>query len=70
MIAIRLSAEDAAFLVAQLTRHLTTVENELVHTEARSMQASLARDYDRLVNLRDRLSREVDAFSAPLGSPQ
>ena len=47
-VTLHLSADEATFLSDQLQRQLTTVESELVHTDARGMQRALAADLDRL----------------------
>lgn len=55
MISLRLSREEVVFLAEQLERQLTTVENELVHTDARGMQRDLAADLERLRALAARI---------------
>ena len=57
MISVELQHDDAAFLREQLGIRLREVENELIHTEKRSMQADIARDLERLQRLHDHVAR-------------
>lgn len=54
--ALDLSPAEAQFLETHLRRHIMHVENELVHTDNREMQRSLAHDLEELEKLRQRLS--------------
>ena len=54
--ALDLSPAEAQFLETHLRRHIMHVENELVHTDNREMQRSLAHDLAELEKLRKRLS--------------
>jgi hypothetical protein len=56
---LELSTEEAHFLKAQLARHLTEVEDELVHTDVRALQADLNRDLERLRVIQARLERTL-----------
>lgn len=60
MINIELTIDDAAFLAENLTQHLRHVNNELVHTDKRSLQADLARDVENLERLRDRVMHALE----------
>ena len=55
---IDLSADEMRTLRAAIDRAVKRVEDELVHTEAPSLQHALNRDYQKLVALRDRLVGE------------
>lgn len=55
MIHFELTADEAKFLAAQLADRRRHIENELVHTDKRSMQADIARDLERVEVLYDRL---------------
>jgi hypothetical protein len=48
MVQIQLSEIDATFLCEQLKRHVTRLDDELVHTDKRSMQRDIAKDVDHL----------------------
>lgn len=61
MVTLQLAAADAAFLKEQLGSQLNHIENELVHTDDRSMQRALAADLERLKTLCDRVVRAVEA---------
>jgi hypothetical protein len=52
-----LSPVEIQFLEVQLGRHIMHVENELVHTDSRDMQRSLARDLEALELLRRRIAK-------------
>lgn len=60
MITIQLTNDDATFLAEQLIERARHVENELVHTDKRSLQAAIARDLEHLEQLRDRVLRAVE----------
>jgi hypothetical protein len=60
MIDLQLTTQEATFLLDELNKQREHIENELVHTDARAMQADLARDLDRLDRLRQRLSTAVN----------
>jgi hypothetical protein len=55
---IDLSADEMRTLRVALERAVKRMEDELVHTEAPSLQHALNRDYQKLVALRDRLVGE------------
>lgn len=57
MISLQLAPDEAAFLEAQLQRHVEHVENELVHTDHRRMQRELASDLAKVRELLERLGR-------------
>jgi hypothetical protein len=59
MITIRLSDADAAFLRDQLVSQAQHVETELVHTDARDLQRSLAHDLEHLRALLEQLERSA-----------
>lgn len=59
MISLELTEEDGAFLLEQLAIHRARVENELVHTDKHNLQHELARDLNRLDNMRDALSQRL-----------
>ena len=59
MITLELTKEDATFLENQLASRTQQVENELVHTDKRQMQADIARDLKRLEQLCERLKRAL-----------
>ncbi len=61
MINLDLTQNDAVFLQDQLAKRARQMENELVHTDKRSMQADLARDLEQL----ERLQRHVGRLLAP-----
>ena len=69
MISLHLSTEEAIFLAAQLERHLTTVEGELVHTDAHTMQQELAMDLDRLHAVAARLRHAIATARQEAGAP-
>ncbi len=59
MITLELTDDDAKFLREQLKSRAQQVENELIHTDKRAMQADIARDLERLERLNERLLRAV-----------
>jgi hypothetical protein len=48
MVQIQLSEVDATFLCDQLKRHMSRLDDELVHTDKRSMQRDIAKEVDHL----------------------
>ncbi len=60
MIKLRLTFSEAQFLQAKLARLAEDIDNELVHTDARAMQHSLAFDAKRLQQVRELLDRAID----------
>jgi len=56
MITLELTPDDGAFLAEQLKSQRRHIENELVHTDKRQMQAELARDLERINRLCDRVT--------------
>jgi len=52
---IELSIDDARFLHQLLARHLEEMDDELVHTDRRDFQRSIAADTQRLRELLARL---------------
>lgn len=65
MISFDLTEEDATFLREQLAIRARAAENELVHTDKRSLQADLARDLARLEQLRDRVAGLLGLAAVP-----
>jgi hypothetical protein len=61
---LELSTEDARFLEAQLTRHLAELDDELVHTEKRSLRTALAEDAERLRRIVGQLRHFLDGADA------
>lgn len=59
MINLALTPEDAAFLSDQLTNRARHVENELAHTDKRTMQSEIAHDLERLERLRNYVADEL-----------
>ncbi len=66
MITLELTHEDAKFLDDQLRRQLERVEDELVHTDKRAMQADIARDLEHLARIHKRLAHAVELAEAPV----
>lgn len=62
MVTLQLSPDDARFLAEQLENHLTHVEQELVRTDAFTMQHELRVDFERLALLRNRLVRALESL--------
>jgi hypothetical protein len=60
MIKLALTLPDAEFLRAKLAWLAEHIDNELVHTDARSMQRAIAFDARRLELLREDLDRAVE----------
>ncbi len=52
---LEISLEEARFLKQQLRRHLSEMENELVHTDKHELQHALAQDLERMRKLELRL---------------
>jgi hypothetical protein len=59
MIRIELSQEDVAFLRDQLALRERATQNELVHTDDRTMRADIVRDLERLQRLQAQVSRTL-----------
>lgn len=57
MVTLELKPEEAKFLLEQMKIHRRHVEEELAHTEARSMQSDLAHDLELLDRMRNRIER-------------
>lgn len=53
---LELSPPEAEFLAAQLRRHISEVEAELVRTDKHQLQHALATDLDTLNSILDRLT--------------
>jgi hypothetical protein len=53
---LALSPEDARFLREHLQRHISQVDDELVHTDRRSMQHEIASDLERLKRIEGQLA--------------
>ncbi|MDB4958598.1 MAG: hypothetical protein JWO36_6167 [Myxococcales bacterium] len=64
---VELTKSDAMFLRDQLARHLERLEDELVHTDKRPMQRSLAADAGRLRELFERMFGQVNEARTPTG---
>lgn len=62
---LALPFEDARFLLAQLERHLTSVEDELVHTDQRGLQRDLASDARRLRGIARDLEHRLRELPQP-----
>ncbi len=54
-----LSTGEAQLLDDHLVRHIESVENELIHTDKRELQAELAREVDLLRQIRERLADQI-----------
>lgn len=52
---ITLTDEEARLLALHLTKHIKHVDDELVHTDKRSMQRELALDERRLLGILEKL---------------
>jgi hypothetical protein len=52
---LNLTDEEARLLALHLTKHIKHVDDELVHTDKRSMQRELALDERRLVSILEKL---------------
>ena len=50
-----LTREETGLLVSHLTQHLEHMDDELVHTDKRELQRSLAREIEALRRLTDRI---------------
>lgn len=61
MITLELTPDDGVFLAEQLKLQRRHIENELVHTDKRAMQADLARDLERLDRLCARVTNAMGA---------
>ena len=61
MINLALSPEDARFLREHLQHHIAEVDDELIHTENRTMRHALAEDVDRL----RRIEKQLAALLTP-----
>lgn len=59
MITLQLTNDDAAFLQEQITSRVRQIENELVHTDKRALQAEIARDLERLERIHDRVAHAI-----------
>lgn len=66
MISLAFTNDDAAFLAEQLARRVGQVENELVHTDKRALQADIARDLERLERLHERVVHEITLAERPV----
>jgi hypothetical protein len=53
---LALSPEDARFLREHLQRHIGEVDDELIHTDNRTMRHALAEDVDRLRRIEKQLA--------------
>ena len=53
---LALSTEDARFLREHLQRHIGEVDDELIHTDDRTMRHALAEDVDRLRRIEKQLA--------------
>jgi len=53
---LTLSPEDARFLHQHLQRHIEEVDDELIHTDDRTMRHALAEDVDRLRRIEKQLT--------------
>lgn len=55
-----LSPDDAQFLREHLQRHIAEVDDELIHTENRTMRHALAEDVNRLRRIEKQLAALVE----------
>lgn len=66
---VQLTPDEAKTLKAALDRTLQTMEYELVHTEAPSLQHALNRDYQSLRALRARFGFDQDMIERHTSPP-
>jgi hypothetical protein len=64
---VDLTDEEARLLALHLTKHIKHVDDELVHTDKRSMQRDLALDERRLLGILEKLESTMSA--AGLAAP-
>jgi hypothetical protein len=57
---LEFSMDEASFIRSQLSRRLADLEDELVHTDKRELQAALAAETDRLRHIERTLGRMLD----------
>jgi acetoin utilization protein AcuB len=62
---LKLALDDARFLLAQIERHATAVDDELVHTDHRGLQRDLADDARRIRRIAKDLELRLGAISQP-----
>ena len=55
-VTLALSSDDARFLREHLQRHIGEVDDELIHTDSRTMQHALAEDVARLRRIETQLA--------------
>ena len=58
---VDLTDEEARLLALHLTKHIKHVDDELVHTDKRSMQRDLALDERRLLAILEKLESTMTA---------
>jgi hypothetical protein len=61
-----LTDEEARLLALHLTKHIKHVDDELVHTDKRSMQRELAHDERRLLSILQKLEATMNVAGPPL----
>ncbi len=61
MIRFELTRDDATFLSDNLAIRAREIENELVHTDTRSMQKDLASDLKRIERLRGEIANVISS---------
>lgn len=57
---LALSPDDARFLREHLQHHIDAVDDELIHTENRTMRHALAEDVNRLRRIEKQLATLVE----------
>ena len=58
-VTLDLSADEVRFLADHLSRYIAALDDELVHSDSRTIQHDLATELDRLRRLRERLAAVV-----------
>lgn len=65
MVTLSFTQDDTKLLLEELTKRAIQVENELVHTDKRALQADIARDLRRLERIRDLVANALSEDQAP-----
>lgn len=67
---VDLTDEEARLLALHLTKHIKHVDDELVHTDKRSMQRDLALDERRLLAILEKLEANMNeaGLTIPTGN--
>jgi hypothetical protein len=58
---LSLTTEETRLLIHHLTQQVDHMDNELIHTDKRELQRSLARELEALRTLTDRICATADA---------